>query len=86
MPAGAPGSLTEDQYTNITAYLLWANGAKPGSNAFSKSTDVKVSSIADGKVVADAIKAAPMGKMDAMEAAPRSSRPRSAMAWMSPAR
>jgi len=30
MPAGAPGSLSEDQYTNITAYLLWANGAKPG--------------------------------------------------------
>jgi alcohol dehydrogenase (cytochrome c) len=69
MPAGAPGSLTEDQYTNITAYLLWANGAKPGSTAFSKTTDVKVSTIADGKVVADAIKAAPMGKMDAMEAA-----------------
>jgi alcohol dehydrogenase (cytochrome c) len=69
MPAGAPGSLTEDQYTNITAYLLWANGAKPGTTALSKTTDVKVSTIADGKVVADAIKAAPMGKMDAMEAA-----------------
>ena len=69
MPAGAPGSLSEDQYTNITAYLLWANGAKPGTATFSKATDVKVSSIADGKVVDDAIKAAPMGKMDAMEAA-----------------
>src|ERR1700742_3510790 len=68
MPAGAPGSLSEDQYTNITAYLLWANGAKPGTATFSKTTDVKVSSIADGRVVADAIKAAPMGKMDAMEA------------------
>ena len=37
--------------------------------AFSKTTDVKVSTIADGKVVDEAIKAAPMGKMDAMEAA-----------------
>jgi alcohol dehydrogenase (cytochrome c) len=68
MPAGAPGSLSEDQYTNITAYLLWANGAKPGTAAFSKTTDVKVSSIADGKVIDEAIKPAPMGKMDAMEA------------------
>ncbi len=68
MPAGAPGSLSEDQYTNITAYLLWANGAKPGTTAFTKNTDVKVSSIADGKVIAEAITAAPMGKMDAMQA------------------
>jgi len=68
MPAGAPGSLSEDQYTNITAYLLWANGAKPGTATFSKNTDVKVSTIANGKVVDDAIKPAPMGKMDAMEA------------------
>lgn len=71
MPAGAPGSLSEDQYTNITAYLLWANGAKPGPTAFSKNTDVKVSSIANGIVVADAVKPAMMGKMDAMEAAAR---------------
>ena len=68
MPAGAPGSLSEDQYTNITAYLLWANGAKPGSAALSKNSDVKVSSIADGKVIAEATAAAPMGKMDRMQA------------------
>ena len=68
MPAGAPGSLSEDQYTNITAYLLWANGAKPGTTAFTKNTDIKVSSVADGKVVADAIAAPSMGKMDAMAA------------------
>jgi alcohol dehydrogenase (cytochrome c) len=68
MPAGAPGSLSEDQYTNITAYLLWANGAKPGTATFSKNTDVKVSTIANGKVVDDAIKPPAMGKMDLMEA------------------
>jgi alcohol dehydrogenase (cytochrome c) len=68
MPAGAPGSLTEDQYTNITAYLLWANGAKPGTTALSKNTDVKISSLADGKVIAEAIAQPSMGKMDAMQA------------------
>jgi alcohol dehydrogenase (cytochrome c) len=68
MPAGAPGSLSEEEYTNITAYLLWANGAKPGATAFSKNTDVKVSSIADGKVIAEAIAAPTLGKMAAMQA------------------
>src|ERR1700704_5023996 len=38
MPAGAPGSLSEEVYTNITAYLLYANGAKAGSAPFSKDT------------------------------------------------
>src|SRR5439155_17227030 len=26
MPVGRPGSLSEQQYTDVTAYLLWANG------------------------------------------------------------
>jgi alcohol dehydrogenase (cytochrome c) len=68
MPAGAPGSLSEEQYTNITAYLLYANGAKAGTTPFSKNTDVKVSSVADGKIVADAIKPPTLGKEAAMEA------------------
>jgi alcohol dehydrogenase (cytochrome c) len=68
MPVGRPGSLSEEQYTNITAYLLYANGAKAGTAPFSKSTDVKVSSIADGKIVAAAIAAPTLGKMAAMEA------------------
>ena len=68
MPAGAPGSLSEEQYTNITAYLLWANGAKAGSTVFSKNTDVKVSTIANGQVLAEAIAAPTLGKMDAMAA------------------
>src|SRR5579883_1676392 len=71
MPAGAPASLSEEQYTNITAYLLWANGAKAGAKPFSKDTDVKVSSVADGKIVADAIKPPALGKMAAMEARAR---------------
>jgi alcohol dehydrogenase (cytochrome c) len=53
MPAGAPGSLSEKAYTDITAYLLAANGAKIGATAYSKNTDFKVSTIANGKMPAD---------------------------------
>ena len=75
MPVGAPGSLGEEQYTNITAYLLYANGAKAGSAMFSKDTDVKVSSVADGKVVAEAIAPPSLGKMAAAEARARAEAP-----------
>ena len=71
MPAGAPGSLSEEQYANITAYLLYANGAKAGSALFSKDTDVKVSSVADGKVLAEAIAPPSPGKTAAAGARPR---------------
>src|SRR3954471_18605215 len=30
MPANAPGSLEAQTYASITAYILYANGAKPG--------------------------------------------------------
>lgn len=53
MPAGAPASLSEKTYTDITAYLLAANGAKVGATAYSKNTDVKISTIANGKMPAD---------------------------------
>jgi hypothetical protein len=33
MPAGAPGSLTHDQYTAIMAYILQKNGYPAGSTA-----------------------------------------------------
>ena len=75
MPAGAPGSLGEEAYTNITAYLLYANGAKAGSALFSKDTDAKVSSVADGKILAEAIAAPRMGKMAAAEARARAEAP-----------
>ena len=57
MPAGAPASLSEQAYTNITAYLLQANGAKVGTNAFSKNTDVKIAGIATGKAPAKVLNA-----------------------------
>jgi len=33
MPAGAPGSLTHDQYTDVMAYILSKNGYPAGSTA-----------------------------------------------------
>ena len=49
MPAGAPASLSETHYTNVTAYLLSANGAKPGPRPFNKSVSVKIGSVATGR-------------------------------------
>ncbi len=74
---GARQPEAKSNTTNITAYhLLYANGAKAGTKPFSKDADVKVSTIADGKVVADAIKPPTMGKMEAMEAAAHARPPR----------
>jgi alcohol dehydrogenase (cytochrome c) len=75
MPAGAPGTLGEEAYTNITAYLLYANGAKPGSARFNKDTDVKVSTVADGKILPAAIAPPSEGKMAAAEARARREAP-----------
>ncbi|MEY4967030.1 MAG: hypothetical protein RL274_2613 [Pseudomonadota bacterium] len=49
MPAGAPASLSEAQYTNVVAYLLAANGARPGAKLFNKSVSVRISSVASGR-------------------------------------
>lgn len=59
MPAGAPASLSETQYNNVTAYLLSANGAKPGAKPFNKSVNVKISSIASGRAPVQAAAAKP---------------------------
>ena len=48
MPVGAPASLSEAQYTNVVAYLLAANGARPGAKLFSKTVSVRISSVATG--------------------------------------
>src|SRR4051812_29725266 len=41
MPAGAPKSLSEEQYTNVTAYLLWANGGESGPPPLTQKNRVK---------------------------------------------
>src|SRR3569833_588202 len=43
MPAGAPASLSETQYTTVTAYLLAMNGAAAGTTPFSKNAGVRIS-------------------------------------------
>jgi alcohol dehydrogenase (cytochrome c) len=52
MPVGAAGTLDPAQYASVTAYLLAANGAKPGSEPFAKGDAIRIASIATGKVPA----------------------------------
>ena len=54
MPYGNGNSLDAGVYRNIVAYMLSANGAKPGAAAFTGTESVKLSAIADGKVPAKA--------------------------------
>jgi alcohol dehydrogenase (cytochrome c) len=53
MPLGKAGSLDDDTYAAIVAFVLKANGAQPGSVAFTSAAKVKIGSIATGKVPAD---------------------------------
>ena len=53
MPAGNEGSLSADAYADITAFLLSANGATPGSQVLTGNTDVRIASVANGQVPAD---------------------------------
>ena len=52
MPSGRGGSLDEQTYTSITAYILRANGAAPGTTAFTPATSVAIGSIANGTMPA----------------------------------
>jgi alcohol dehydrogenase (cytochrome c) len=54
MPAGAPGALSPQQYTDITAYILERNGARTGTTPFTPTTAVQIDSIANGKAQAPA--------------------------------
>jgi alcohol dehydrogenase (cytochrome c) len=52
MPAGRGGSLDETTYTNIVAYVLRANGATPGTTAFTPATSISIGAIANGQMPA----------------------------------
>jgi alcohol dehydrogenase (cytochrome c) len=56
MPYGNGNSLDAAVYRRITAYLLTANGAAAGGKAFTGTENVKIASVADGKMpaIADA--------------------------------
>jgi mono/diheme cytochrome c family protein len=56
MPQGLEGSLKPEEYAVITAFIMAANGAKPGTAPFKGKSDVKISAIADGKLVAGVVR------------------------------
>jgi len=48
LPPGIPGSLGEQSYVDIVAFLLQANGVQPGSEMLTATEQVFIGSIADG--------------------------------------
>jgi alcohol dehydrogenase (cytochrome c) len=53
MPYGRAGSLDAATYQNIAAFILSANGAKPGTKAFDGTSSTLVSAFANGQIPAD---------------------------------
>jgi alcohol dehydrogenase (cytochrome c) len=47
MPPGVPGSLGEQTYVNVAAFILRANGAPPGNRALTASSSVVIGSVAN---------------------------------------
>ena len=48
MPQNAPGSLDDQSYADVTAFILYANGAKPGPMTFLRAPPLRISLIANG--------------------------------------
>jgi mono/diheme cytochrome c family protein len=48
MPQGLEGELKPEEYSDIIAFLLAADGAKPGTVAFDKNSSVNIGSIITG--------------------------------------
>jgi hypothetical protein len=48
MPAGAPNSLDDQTYADLTAFILHANGGKPGPTPFLRAASLPVNLIANG--------------------------------------
>src|SRR5258708_4163493 len=47
MPPGNGGTLGEENYLAVTAYILQSNGARPGAQALTSTTAVAIRSIAN---------------------------------------
>jgi mono/diheme cytochrome c family protein len=56
MPFCEGGSLASNAYINIVAFVLEANGAKPGNEPLTPTTGVKVSDIITGEMPPDFLK------------------------------
>src|SRR5580658_4177237 len=52
MPPGNPGSLGEQAYVNVTAFILDFNGARPGNQPLTAASKVAIRSVATGQVKA----------------------------------
>jgi alcohol dehydrogenase (cytochrome c) len=50
MPLGKGGSLSDQTYQNIVAFLLEANGATSGGKSFTGNMDVKIGHVANGQI------------------------------------
>jgi cytochrome c len=59
MPQGLEGELKPEEYSDIIAFLLAADGARPGTAAFDKNSSVTIGSIISG-VTAPAVINAPV--------------------------
>ena len=55
MPYGNAGNLSADTYANTIAFILAANGARPGTAPLNKDSDVRIGTIANGQAVAQVI-------------------------------
>jgi alcohol dehydrogenase (cytochrome c) len=55
MPPGGAGTLSPDDYLNVTAFILAANGAQPGATALALTTAVTIGSVATGTVATGVI-------------------------------
>lgn len=69
MPPENPNGLSPDTYAAIVAFLLKANGAQAGPNAYTPNTAVNIGSIANGEMPAGLAASAGNGKGGAKGAA-----------------
>jgi cytochrome c len=51
MPEGLAGDLDAKTYRDILAFVLAANGAKPGAARFDPNSNIKIGDIANGRLV-----------------------------------
>ncbi len=61
MPPGNPGSLGEQAYVNVTAFILDFNGAHAGSQPLTAASKVAIRSVATGQVKTQPAAGEPLG-------------------------
>jgi len=76
MPPSNQGGLSDDVYASIIAFLLRANGARPGNRPAAFSTPVRINSIATGQMPAELRKTLVEAANADQVRAPRASAPK----------